>query len=348
VPNFEPKKLEEITLRIFVAAGATESNARELAEHLVDANLTGHDSHGVIRIPSYIEAIRKGELAASASPKITKETATTACVDGNKTFGQVTGNFAARVGIDKARRNQVAAISLCNHGHLGRLGAYPEMCARAGFASIMYCGGGGRYPSVVPFGGTERRLSTNPIAMACPSDMEGPILLDYATSVSAEGKLRVYRARGHKLPDTWVVDSEGKPSTDPNVFYDGGALMPLGGSVGHKGYAMAYMVELFGSILGGIAYAGEVGTPNSNGGFLIVFDPTAFLPAGELKARTRKMTSFVKSSPVAESNPYKKILYPGEKEMMMREERRAKGIPIEDATWEAIGKVMRDLGVKDR
>lgn len=349
MPKFEPKKLEDVAYRIFRAAGALDGHARTVAQHLVDANLTGHDSHGMIRIPSYIEAIRKGRMSPDAQPKVVQETATIAQVDGGRTFGQVVGKFATEVAIEKAQKSQISAVSMRNLGHLGRLGTYPEMCAAAGLASIMFCGGGGGYAAQVPFGGKEPRLGTNPIAMACPSPMEGPVLLDYATSTVAEGKLRVYRARGHRLPDKWVVDAEGTPTDDPNAYYDGGAMLPIGGSVGHKGYALAYMVELFGSIFAGNAYAEdkEIGAPGSNGGFIIAFDPKAFLPESELYARTRRMTDYVKSSPVTEGFPYDHVLYPGEKEMKMRRERSG-GVEIEDATWSAILKVMDELGVPEQ
>ena len=349
MPTFEPRKLEEIAYKIFRAVGSPDETARTVAEHLVDANLTGHDSHGMIRIMQYITNIKEGHLSPDATPEIAQETPTTAQVDGRRTFGQVVGKFAADVAIEKARKSFIAGVSIRNTGHLGRLGTFPEMCAAAGMASIMYCGGGGQYPSQVPFGGKEPRFGTNPIAMACPTDMEGPILLDYATSVAAEGKIRVYRARGHKLPDGWIVDADGNPTNDPNAFYDGGALMPVGATVGHKGYALAYMVELFGSILPGEAYTDEkeIGAPFSNGGLLIAFDPNAFLPADALRARTRKMTDYVKSSPVSEGFDYEKPLYPGEKEAMTRQERRDSGIEIEDATWEGIRSVMREYGVEE-
>jgi uncharacterized oxidoreductase len=347
VPVFEPKKLEEIAYRIFRAAGSPDETARTVAEHLVGANLTGHDSHGMIRIPQYIASIKEGKLSPDVAPVVVQETPTTAQVDGKRTFGQVVGKFAAEVAIEKARKSSISGVSIRNTGHLGRLGMYPEMCAEAGMASIMYCGGGGMYPSQVPFGGKEPRFGTNPIAMACPSDMDGPILLDYATSVAAEGKLRVHRNRGHKLPDGWIVDAEGNPTNDPNAFYDGGALMPIGATVAHKGYALAYMVELFGSLLPGWAYSDEreIGAESSNGGFLIAFDPKAFMPAGEMFSRTRRMTDYVKSSPVAEDFPYEEVLYPGEKEAITRRERSTEGIEIEDATWDLIDAVMREYGV---
>jgi len=346
VPTFEPEKLEEIAYHIFRAAGTPDESARTVAEHLVDANLTGHDSHGVIRIMQYLENIKEGRLFPDAIPKVVKETPTTAQVDGQSTFGQVVGKFAAEVAIVKARRSSISIVSMRNLGHLGRLGAYPEMCAEAGMASIMYCGSGGQHASQVPFGGREPRLSTNPIAMACPSDMEGPILLDFATSAAAEGKLRVYRARGNRLPQGWILDSKGNPSTDPNDFYNGGALLPVGASVGHKGYALAYLVDLFGSILPGGGYAGEIGAPLSNGGLIIVFDPAVFLPSGVMNSRVRKMTDYMKSSPLAEG--FDKILYPGEKEAMTRQERRTRGIEVEDATWKSVRSVIGEYGLEEK
>ena len=341
MPTIDAETLKDVTYRIFYAVGSPGETARTVAEHLVDANLTGHDSHGMIRIPQYVASIKDGKLSADATPEVIKDTPTIAHVDGHGTFGQVVGKFAADIAIEKARTLSISCVSMYNLGHLGRIGTYVEMCAKAGMASIMYCGLSGEFRRVAPFGGREGRLSTNPIAMACPNGVEDPILLDFATCAAAEGKIRVYKARGNQLPEGWIIDKNGRPSTDPNDLYDGGAIMPIGGSVGHKGYALAFLVGVLGGALSGGGFV--EGTPPT-GGLLIAIDTAAFVDADVMESRIRKMGDYITSSPPAEG--FEKVQYPGEKEAVTRRERLASGIEIEDATWESVVSVAREYGIE--
>ena len=178
-------------------------------------------------------------------------------MDGHYGFGQVAATFSTELAIDKAKKQGVSCVTMRRLGHLGRLGAYAEMATRAGLRSDLVLLRSAAYGiSQAPFGGFKRMLGTNPIALAFPSEEEGPILSDFATCVAAEGKIRLSRARGHKLPDGWILDKEGRPSNDPNDFYAGGAILPVGGSVGHKGFCLAFMTDLFGGILSRDGFSG--------------------------------------------------------------------------------------------
>jgi uncharacterized oxidoreductase len=307
---------------------------------MVWANLTGHDSRGVIHIPRYIGQIREGLIVPDAQPEVINDRPSAAMIDGHWGFGHVVAKMGIELAIDKARRTTVACVTLAHLNHIGRVGAYPTLAAQAGLAAIVCCSSGGAGRQVVPFGGREGRLSTNPIAIAFPSRLEGPILLDFASSASAAGKIRVCRHRGQPLPPGWIVDKEGRPSTDPDDFYAGGALLPLGGDQGHKGYALAFLIE----ILSRDGYARAGASRFSNGAFMLAIDIAAFVPVDTLTAEIEEMTRFLKSSPPAPG--FTEVLYPGEKEAKAERERRARGIDIEEETWRQIKAVLRDYGLE--
>ncbi len=330
--------LEKVSFELFRAAGASEAEAREVAVQLVNANLSGHDSHGFIRVIQYLAQVRQGGIKPGGEVKVVAETPATAQIDGNWNFGQVVAGKATELAIEKAKKVGVGVVAARHLGHLGRLGWYSEKVAAAGMAAYCLVGSGGGSAIVVPYGGTKPRLSTNPISFAFPSDLGGPILLDFATSVAAEGKLRVYRARKHELPPLWIVNAEGKPSTNPDDFYHGGALLPMGGTVGHKGYCLAFMVEIMGGIMTRDGYNDGTKKTFSNGFFITAWDLKSFISQETLKAEIAELTKFIKTSPKAEG--VDDILYPGEKEVKTRKERKAKGIEIDDYT---LGRVQEEI-----
>jgi len=215
------------SLSSFFGRRAPEEHSRIVAQHLAENNLSGHDSHGFIRIIQYMRQIKEGLILPAAKPEIVMDSPAMAQVDGHYGFGQVVAKFSTELAIAKAKKQGVSCVTMRYLRHLGRLGAYAEMATRAGCAAILYCSTGGQSLFIVPFGGSQRRLGTNPIAMAIPSEEEGPILSDFATSVAAEGKVRVYRARGHKLPPDGFLDKAAAPVTIQR-FYDGGPFFLWG------------------------------------------------------------------------------------------------------------------------
>jgi uncharacterized oxidoreductase len=344
MPKFSAETLEQITCEVFRAAGTPEEDARTMAQLMVWANLVGHDSHGVIHIPRYVDQIKQGLIIPGTEVEILTETPSAAMIDGHWNFGHVVAKKGIELAIEKARQTTIACVSLAHLNHIGRVGAYPTIAAQAGMAGIACCSSGGAGRVVVPFGGRAGRMATNPIAMAFPSRLEGPILLDFASSVSAAGKIRVYRNRGQQLPEGWIVDKEGNATTDPSDFYADGALLPLGVGQGYKGYALAFLVEILSGILSRDGYAKEGATRFSNGSFMIVIDIATFVPVETLMEEIADMTRFLKTSPPVTDG--EEVLYPGEKEAKTEQERRAKGIEIEDETWRQIKTVIQEYGLE--
>jgi LDH2 family malate/lactate/ureidoglycolate dehydrogenase len=320
MPTFSAATLEQITREVFRAVGTPEEDARTMAQLMVWANLVGHDSHGVIHIPRYVDQIKQGLVVPGAEVEILTETSSAAMIDGHWNFGHVVAKKGIELAIEKARQTTIACVSLAHLNHIGRVGAYPTIAAQAGMAGIACCSSGGAGRVVVPFGGRAGRMATNPIAMAFPSRLEGPI------------------------PEGWIVDKEGNATTDPSDFYADGALLPLGVGQGYKGYALAFLVEILSGILSRDGYAKEGATRFSNGSFMIVIDIATFVPVETLVEEISDMTRFLKTSPPVTDG--EEVLYPGEKEAKTEQERRAKGIEIEDETWRQIKAVIQEYGLE--
>src|SRR5437763_6502573 len=249
--NFHHEQLRALTTSIFTAAGCAESEAACISRHLVEANLVGHDSHGVIRVPSYVEWLRAGKVLAGQTIQVVFENEALAVVDGRFGFGQSIGEQAMNLAIAKAARHGVAVVALRNAGHLGRIGDWALMAAGAGKLSLHFVNTSGAGILVAPFGGINRRLSANPIAAGVPVRGGPPIILDMSACTIAEGKIRVARNRGVPVPEGCLLDSQGRPTTDPEVFYADppGAILSI---AGHKGYGLAVLCDvLAGALTGG-------------------------------------------------------------------------------------------------
>ena len=337
--------LEAIAAAALAAAGAPEEAARLVARHLVDNEVIGHPSHGVIRLREYWDAIRRGDLIPAARPRITHETAASAQVDGGWTFGQVVAEFAAGLAVRKARITGVSAVAVRRVKHIGRLGRYAELAAEAGAAAVIFTSGGGRGVNQAPFGGLDRKLSSNPFAMSFPSGLEGPYVLDMATSAAAEGKIRMHRAQGLETPPGWIIDRDGNPTTDPNDYYEGGALLPLGGAEGHKGYALAFMIDLFSGVLSGGGSPGDPADSLSNNTTIIALDPSRFAPLEVLKERAARMTAHIKDTRLRDAS--RPVKYPGEIEAAARSANRNRPIRLPDATRAGFLSVLRELSLPE-
>jgi LDH2 family malate/lactate/ureidoglycolate dehydrogenase len=339
-----PRDLETFCARVFERLDTPADVAQEVAAHLVRANLAGHDSHGVIRVPQYAMQIRQGVILPGARPSVVREHGAALLVDAGRGFGQFATRFALERALERAATLGVAAVAIRNANHIGRLGDYCEAGARQGFVVELTAGAAG--PGVggaAPFGGATRFLGTNPWAIGIPAPGQ-PIVADFATTVIAEGKVRVARAKREPLPPGCIVDKEGRPSTDPEDYYAGGALLHAGG---HKGYGLS----LAAALLGGLAAIGQAepslaGTPRPanastgdriGGVFLVAFDPGAFGDAGEYLATVGRVARAAKAVPPAPG--VAEVLLPGEPEARTRQEREHSGIAIPDDTWQAIAEV---------
>jgi hydroxycarboxylate dehydrogenase B len=334
-------RLVELTASIMRGGGCGAGEAGTVARRLVDSNLAGHDSHGVLRVPKYLEWVRAGWLKPNQSPTLAFESDTIAIVDGNRGFGQVIGEYATRLGIDKAKATGIAMVGLRNCGHLGRLGDWAEMAAEAGQVSLHFLNTSGAQ-RVAPYGGSDRRLSTNPLAIAVPCAGGDPAILDITTSTVAEGKLMVALNRREQLPEGWIVDKHGKPTTEPKEFYDGGALLTIGA---HKGSGLSILVDL----LAGAVTTGRSSDPEDavlrNNMLSIFIAPAVYDRDGSVAREAARLVEFVKASPPSVAG--RPVLAPGDVERATRKDRLANGVPLDETTWSDLMAAARSVGLDE-
>ncbi|HVF65218.1 MAG TPA: malate/lactate/ureidoglycolate dehydrogenase [Casimicrobiaceae bacterium] len=338
-------ELRELVASVFRAARSSDAEAHIVSDHLVDADLAGHDSHGVVRVAKYVEWHANGMVLDNRHSAVVRETPVHAVVDGQFGYGQVIAREAMDLAIAKTRRSGVCVIAIRNAGHLGRIGAWAEQVAHAGFASIHFVNTSGFGLLVAPFGGTDRRLSANPIAAGAPGPGGVPLILDISTSAIAEGKIQVARNRGEPLPEGCTIDAAGQPNRDPARFYGppAGALLPVGG---HKGYGLSIFCEvLAGALSGGQtthpgnATAGRLGNNMTS----VLFDPAAFSGEESFSAEIARMAAWVKASPPAAAGG--EVLLPGDIERRTRAQLEVAGIALDTVTRRQIADTARTLAV---
>lgn len=342
--TFSADYLTRVASLIFEACGSPTHEAKVVAEHLVMANLTGADSHGVMRIPQYVQDIQNGATVPGAPISITRETPTTAFVDVGWNFGQVGARRATEVAMDKARANGLGSVVIRHCRHVGCLGVYTRMAAEQDFVGMAMCGSAGEGHRVCPWGGREGRLATNPVSFAVPTGSDA-IVMDFSTSMASEGKVRLKLNRREQLPEGWVVDAEGQPGTDPKDLYGPpqGAILPFGGSQGYKGFALALMAQIMSSLLGNPAWK-EDGLPaNANNMWLLAIDINTFIPPDQFRREVDELIAYMKSSELAAG--FDRILMPGEPESLRMAKRKIDGIPVEEETWRQIQQAAIELGV---
>jgi LDH2 family malate/lactate/ureidoglycolate dehydrogenase len=333
VPVVSADELRKILVSIYESRGVPTDEAAAVADHQVDANLIGHDSHGAIRTVDYVRRLEKGDIVPGAPFEVERETATTAVVNGNWGFGFVQTAKAMRLAIDKARASGVAAVTIRYQSHMGRLGAYAEMAAAEGMIALITADSGRGPKSVVPYGGAQPRLGTNPICFAVPTGGV-PLVLDIATSAVAGGKVMLARNEGADLEPGLLVDADGKPTTDPNDYFAGGALAPLGASQAHKGYGLSVIVEVPCGILTGLGYGVAADARHNDGNFIAVFDVARFRDPKEFTADVNEFMAYLKETPPAPG--FAEVLVPGEIEARTGAVRRAEGITIDETTWQQL------------
>jgi LDH2 family malate/lactate/ureidoglycolate dehydrogenase len=284
----------------------------------------------VIAIPTYIDRVKAGHIVPGAQWTIVQESPTTTVIDGHWGFGFHVNAKAMELTIEKARTANVAACTVFRQSHVGRLAAYPMMAMQAGMIGIATADSGRSPKHVAPFGGREARLGTNPISIAVPSDLEAPFYLDMATSAVAAGKIQLAVARGEDIPTGWIIDAEGRHTTDPR----------LGGSEGYKGSGLAAMVEVLCGLLTGLGFGVEPTGRHNDGCFMAVFNVAAFRPLKDFKQEVAEFARYLKSTPPSEGSSG--VFYPGEVEHLRERKRRKEGIEIEDATWDKLRALATD------
>ena len=327
-------RLLALANRIVAAGGSSPAEAAIVAGHLVEANLRGHDSHGVGMLVAYVRDLDNGTLKVNQAPEIVSDTGTISVWDAHAGYGQVVARRAVEWAIKAARQHGVAVNGLRNAHHIGRVGTYGEIAARAGMVALHFVNVASGNPGVAPFRGREGRFLTNPVCIAIPgTDSNEPILLDFATSRVALGKVRVAYNAGKPMLDGALLDHAGQPTTDPSVMYTEprGVVLPFGE---HKGSGLALVCELLAGAIVGSASVTTATPPERgiiNGMLSIVIDPSRLSTRDSMLAEIDAMIAWVKSADPAEQNL--PVLVAGEPEQIARAERIANGIYVDDATW---------------
>ncbi len=346
MPTFNAEQLTAFAESLFRAAGVPGDEASRVAQSLVLANLCGHDSHGMIRVLQYADAIKDGRLKPGAPFNIVKQTAAVLVVDGGWGLGMVQAHRLIDRLVPRAEALGLAAGTLKNCGHIGRLGEYAEAAAARKMAFLATVNNHGFGRGVAPPGGKEPRIGTNPLCVGIPTDGD-PVVLDIGTSVVAEGKVRVAFNKGQQAPAGWLLDPDGKPTTDPGVLYKEprGSILPLGGSQAYKGFGIGLVLDM---LVGGFSGApcSTPGAPNLSGNavFFLVLDIAQFTGAEHFLREVSGLANNVKTCPKAEGAS--EILVPGEPERRSCAARRQAGIPLDDGTWKQLTALAERLKVQ--
>jgi uncharacterized oxidoreductase len=350
MPTLSAAQLTDLAQRLFEATGVPATAAATVARSLVDSNLCGHDSHGVIRIPQYVQGLQAGLINANAEWTLLHETPAALAVDANWGLGQVQAHRLLAGLIPKAQVLGVAIGTLRRCGHIGRLGEYAEVAAQQQLALFATVNNHGHARRVAPPGGTEPRISTNPLCLGAPTHTD-PLVLDIGTSVCAEGKVRVYHQKGERVPEGWLLDPVGQPTTDPSVLYTEprGSILPLGGPQAYKGFGLGLLLDAWaGGLTGGAcSRADDPADPprvgGSNAVVFVVINPAQLGGVEHFLTQTTALSDFVRSSkPQAGTGP---VTLPGDPERTVRHTRQQTGISLPDGTWKLLSTTAQQLGV---
>jgi LDH2 family malate/lactate/ureidoglycolate dehydrogenase len=328
--------------------GASREEAAIVSDSLVEADLEGHDSHGVMRLPTYVERVKRGFYTLGAKADTLVETPSMALLDGNWGFGHVIARKAMEIAITKAKMSGISYVGVRNANHIGRLAHFAKMALKENLIAIIAVNSAG---PVAPHGGKSPIMGTNPICFAVPSDVGFPFILDMATSVVASGKVLLKQERGESVPEDWIIDRDGRPTTDSSVFGlegKGGMLLPLGGSVGYKGFGLSLMMDLLGGVLTGagataVKLEGIERRPNANGISIICIDMKQITQVDLFKERANALVRSVKQSEVRPG--FTEILIPGEPSSRMEKERTQKGIEVHENVWRKLKGIARELDI---
>ncbi len=345
MPVFTAEELTQTCLKVFHAMGVSDAEAEVVTSTIVDANLVGHDSHGIIRLPQYVQEIEESLIQPGAAIEVRRESPSMAALDGNWGFGPVIGTHAVKLAIEKARQTDISSVTVFRSNELGRLGGYARIAAEQNMIGILTVNDHGSGQYVAPFGGIEGRLSTNPIACAIPVEGGEPIVLDMSTSVVAAGKIRVKRSRKEAAPEGWIIDAEGNPTTNVDGFYGppAGALLPFGGIAAQKGFGLSLVVDILSGALSGAGCTRQGESRVGNGLFITAINIASFVDLPDFNAEVNRFIGYIKSA--KKSPGVEAILMPGERGFREQDRRRKEGIFVEDSTWEQIQVIAGKYGV---
>ena len=346
----------ELITEIFQAKSCNHYEAKTIAERLCGSNLKGHDSHGIARVPRYVEWMERGWLYPNMKPELVVDAGAMACLDAKQGFGQIAGECAVDEGISRAKKHGCSVVGLRNSGHLGRIGDWAERAADVGLVSFHFVNVRGSL-LVAPFGGSDRRGSTSPLAIGVPGENKNHIILDMATSTVAEGKVMVAQKGGKPLPAGALIDSNGNLTINPEVMYGKinenevpnsengtGAITAFGL---HKGSGINFMMEILGGALTGSGVSAGIDDKEkrkfANGMLSLYIKVDNMVNFEYFLNEVRSYADFVRSSPPANKN--EKVLIPGDKEISTYKDRLANGLPVAPIVWQNIKQTAKDLNV---
>ncbi|MCY4023275.1 MAG: Ldh family oxidoreductase [Anaerolineaceae bacterium] len=339
MPRVSAEQLTDFSGRLYRATGAPPDIADYVAETLVRANLTGHDSHGVLRHEAYLRQVKGGAIQPAMRPRIKHRYGAIAVIDCRRGYGQVGARYGMAQLRGLAREHGVAAVALTNCNHIGRLGEYAAWLADEGLVGLVMVGCPGT--QVVPWGGREPATGTNPMAWGVPTG-RGPMVLDFATSIVAAGKLLVYSDRGEPIPEGWVLDSEGQPTRDPDKLFEGGMLLPFGS---YKGYGLNLMMALIPVLLAGTLPSGAEGAdPAVNPTLMLALSIEHFGELEDFMALADELRENAHRIRPAEGQDL--VLLPGEPEERVTRQRQREGIPLPEGTWSMLQGLAQEWGVE--
>jgi uncharacterized oxidoreductase len=346
VPILPAPILIDFAHRLFEAVGVPAADASIVATSLVGANLRGHDSHGVMRVPQYVDLLQRGEYQIGVDLKLLHETPALAFCDGQWGLGQVQAHRLLDLILPKAQAMGISAGAARHCGHIGRLGEYAERAAADGLILVATVNNDGAGQRVAPPGGTAPRLGTNPLCAAVPTQ-PSPTVLDFGTSVAAEGKVRVYYIDGKTpVPEGWLLDSDGQPTRDPSVLYEHpmGSILPMGGSQSYKGFGLGLVLDMLAGGLTGGSCSREAAPPaKGNNVVFLALDPARFAGLDTLVSESSGLAEYVRTCPRREEAS--QITLPGDPERAMLARRGKDGIPLEETHWARLTDLATRLGV---
>jgi len=344
LPKVDPVKLLRFAAAAYEKAGLSPEDAHLCADSLVQADLCGHQSHGVLRLSWYVARLQAGVCDAKAQPSLALDAGALAVIDGHEAMGQVVAAFGAQEAIARAKQHGIAAVAMRHSNHFGTAFYYTLMAARVGCIGFLSTNAS---PAMAPWGGREKVLGNNPFSWACPAGRHAPMVLDMANTGVARGKIYLAKQNGLPIPLGWAINADGAPTTDPTEAIRG-IILPM---AEHKGYAIALMMDMLSGVLTGSGFSTDVFGPyqakkrSGAGHFMIAINIEAIQPLADFNARVEELIARMKQVPCAEG--FDDIFYPGEKEARQEIENRANGLILPADTLADLQKLADEMGLKE-
>jgi LDH2 family malate/lactate/ureidoglycolate dehydrogenase len=340
--RFPHEALHGVVHAIFQRCGMAEADAEVVADQLVEADLRGIHSHGVMRVPLYVSKLTQGGVDPKGRPRVTKDASAAMVVDGGNNMGQIAGVFAMRQAIERARTTGVAVAAVGNSNHAGAMEYYVRMAIEADMIGIATTNA---LPTMAPWGGIDKLVGLNPIGIGIPAGEEAPLVLDFAFGATAHGRMQVYKQKGIPIPEGWAFDQEGRPTTDIDQAL-AGLVQPIGM---YKGIGLAMAAGILSTLLSGAGYGTESGNmadgpiPGRDGQFYLALNIAAFEDVATFQARMDKIIREYRRTRLAAG--VRRVFVPGEMEAELERRQRQEGVPLNEATVQGIHDVAAQLGV---